>query len=89
MGKGGKSNSNTYKYICKENYKIKYYFMFSFTYKYTYNLKYIKIWARHKLKQIKTNPDTLLDGKPPSCTTRPPLTFTGPHYELNLRAHAQ
>ena len=75
MSKGG-SNSNTYKYICKKKYKL----LIPSNYKYNYNLKYMKICARHKLKHL----------KPPSCTTRPPLTFTGPHYKPDLRApHAQ
>ena len=50
MGKGG-SNSNTYKYICKGASKEKYNLMLPFNYKYNYNLKYMKIWARNKLKQ--------------------------------------
>ena len=58
MGKGGKkSNSNTYKYICKGSCKEgvnKVLFKLPFNYKYTYNLKYIKIWARHKFQSFLT-----------------------------------
>lgn len=51
MGKGGKkkSNSNTYKYICKGAVN-KALFILPSNYKYNYNLMYIKICARNKFQ---------------------------------------
>lgn len=90
MGKGGKKKAiPIYISIFVRRAVNKVLFKLPFNYKYIYNLKYMKICARHKLKQIPIFSDTLLDGNLPSCMTRPTLTFTGPHYELDLRAYAQ